>query len=194
MGAIAKRKSENGVVWITLEARQFKSKKVIIPKVKGDGTDLMSIFYANSNHRGKCFKQTTTYVPIFFMLPSILGPIFCDEGWISWELHIMMKSWVDPKDRIVKRPVRPILEWLIWICVKEINEEKSAAETDMSVVTLPSQKLKAWHKLWLDRKIYRWAKAQRVAAPQINVGSEVAASVSMSVSQDKSFFVQGENR
>ena len=33
----------------------------------------------------------------------------------------------NPKDREVKRLVRPILEWMIWNCVKEINEETSYA-------------------------------------------------------------------
>ena len=77
------------------------------------------------------------------MIPSIFGQIFCDEGKISRELKIIMKAWVDPKDRDVKQLVYPILEWLIWSCVKGRNEETSAAETDMSVVTLPSQKLKS---------------------------------------------------
>ena len=76
------------------------------------------------------------------MLPSILGPILCGEEKTSWELHIIMKSWVDPKDKEVKRLVRPILEYLVCICVKGINEDISATEADMTVVTLPSQKLK----------------------------------------------------
>ena len=62
--------------------------------------------------------KKTAYVPIIVMLPKILGPIFCDEEKMSWELHIMVKSWVEPKDREVERLVRPIIEWLIWICVK----------------------------------------------------------------------------
>ena len=59
LGTIGKRVSENDVVWITLQTRQVKWKKVTIPKVKGDGTDLMYIFYANPNHRGKFFKLET---------------------------------------------------------------------------------------------------------------------------------------
>ena len=70
-----------------------------------------------------------------------------------------MKAWVDPKDREVKRFVRLILEWLIWICVKGRNEETSAAETDMSVVTLPNQKLKACQKLRLEGTISNWSEA-----------------------------------
>ena len=46
-------KSENDVVWITLQARQFKWKEVKNPKVKRNGTDAISIFYKNTNHRGK---------------------------------------------------------------------------------------------------------------------------------------------
>ena len=99
MGAIGKRESKNDVVWITLQARQFKWKKLNIPKVKGYGTDLMSIFYSDTNHRGKLLKlgtvqdegKTTTYVPIVFMLPAILGPIFCDEVKTSWELHVIVR-------------------------------------------------------------------------------------------------------
>ena len=76
----------------------------------------------------------------------------------------------------------PILEWLIWSCVKKRKEDKSAAETDMSVVILPSQKLKAWHKLRLEGKIGKWTEAQRVAEPQINEGSAVSAAESLSLS------------
>ena len=72
---------------------------------------------------------------------------------MSWESQIIVKAWVDPKDREVERLVRPILEWLVWRSVKGINEETSSAETYMSVVTLPSQKLKAWQKLRLERTI-----------------------------------------
>ena len=53
LGAIGKMESENDVVWITLKALQFKWKRVNIPKVKGYGTDTMSIFYDNPNHREK---------------------------------------------------------------------------------------------------------------------------------------------
>ena len=178
MGAIGKRESKNDVVWITLQARQFKWKKLNIPKVKGYGTDLMSIFYSDTNHRGKLLKlgtvqdegKTTTYVPIVFMLPAILGPIFCDEVKTSWELHVIVKAWVEPKDMELKRLFCPILEWRIWSCVKGLNEETSAAETDMSVVTLPYQKLKTWQKLRLEGTIGKWPEAQRVAATQINAG------------------------
>ena len=51
LGAIGKRESENDEGWITLQARQFKFEKVIILSVKGYGTELMSIFYSNHNHR-----------------------------------------------------------------------------------------------------------------------------------------------
>ena len=50
LGAFGKRESENDVVCITLQVLQLKWKKVNIPKVNGDGIDLMSIFYANPNH------------------------------------------------------------------------------------------------------------------------------------------------
>ena len=53
LGAFGKMESENDVVWITLKALQFKWKRVNIPKVKGYGTDTMSIFYDNPNHREK---------------------------------------------------------------------------------------------------------------------------------------------
>ena len=51
MGAIGKREYENDVVWTTLQACQFRWKKVNIPKMKGDGTDTMYIFYDNPNNR-----------------------------------------------------------------------------------------------------------------------------------------------
>ena len=87
MGAIGKRESENDVVWITLQARHFRWKKVKIPKLKGDRTDAMSILYDNPNHREIVFKidtvqeigKTTTSVTIVAMLPSIFGPIFYGE-------------------------------------------------------------------------------------------------------------------
>ena len=62
------------------------------------------------------------------MLPAILAPIFCDEEKTSWELHVIVKAWVDPKEREVKQLIRPTLEWLIWICMKGRNEETSATE------------------------------------------------------------------
>ena len=102
---------------------------------------------------------------------------------MAWQLQKIVKPWVDPKDRKVKRIVRPIVEWLIWRCVKGINEDTSATETDMSVVTLPYQKLKSWKKLRLEGKIGKWTESQRVAAPQINEGLAVAAAASLSVSQ-----------
>ena len=83
-------------------------------------------------------------MPIVVMLPSILGPTFCGKEKKSYEFHIIVRAWVEPKDKEVKRIIRPILKWLIWIRVKVRNEYTSDAEKDMSVVTLPSQKLKAW--------------------------------------------------
>ena len=108
--------SEKYVVWITLQACQFKWKRVIVQKVKRDGIDLMSIFYTNTNHREKCFRlytvqekgETTTYVPIVFMLSSILGSIFCGEVNTTWELHRIVKAWVKPKYREVKQTVHHI--------------------------------------------------------------------------------------
>ena len=105
LGAIGKKESENDVVCITLQDRQFKWKKVNIPKVKEYGIDAMSIFYDNPNDRGKFFKldtvqdmgKTTTSVTIVVILPSILFPVFCVEGGTSWKLHSIVKSWVDPK-------------------------------------------------------------------------------------------------
>ena len=104
-------------------------------------------------------------------------------------MHRIVKSWVDPKDSEVKRLVCPILEWLIWSYVKGINQDTSAAETDMNVVTLPSQKLKTWQKMQLEGTIGKWPGAQRVAAPQINALLAVAAAASLSVSQSEIFFV-----
>ena len=77
------------------------------------------------------------------MLPEILGPIFCDEEKKSWDLYRIVKTWVEIKDTKVKRIVSPIIEWLLWSCLKVRNEYTSALETEMIVVTLPSQKLKA---------------------------------------------------
>ena len=51
LGAIGNKESENDLVWIILQAHQFNWKKVNIPKFKGHGTDLMSILYADPNHR-----------------------------------------------------------------------------------------------------------------------------------------------
>ena len=59
MGAIGKRESENDVVWITLQARQFRGEKLNITKVKLYGTDTMSVFYDNNYHREKVFKPFT---------------------------------------------------------------------------------------------------------------------------------------
>ena len=59
------------------------------------------------------------------------------------------------------------------------------------MVTLPSQKFKAWQKLRLEGTIGKWPEAQRVATPQTNAGSVVAATTSMSVSQAEIFFVRG---
>ena len=53
----------------------------------------------------------------------------------------------------------------------------------MIVVTLPSQKLKAWQKMRLEGTIGKWPEAQRVEAPKINSGSAVAVAASISVSQ-----------
>ena len=47
----------------------------------------MTMFYDNHNNREEFFKldtvqyieKTTTPVPIIVMIPSILGPIFCDK-------------------------------------------------------------------------------------------------------------------
>ena len=156
LGAIGKRESENVVVWITLQSLQFNWKNVNIKKVYRDGTYTMSMFYNNPNQRESFFNwhcaghiKTTTNVPIVVMLPSILGPIFGGEEKTLWELHRIMKSWVELKDREAKRLVCPILEWLIWSCVKGINKDKSATETDMTVVTLPHKKLKSWQKMQL---------------------------------------------
>ena len=80
--------SENDVVWITLQARQFNWKRVTITKVEGDDSNLMPIFYTNTNHRETFLKidtvqdkeKTTTDVPIVVMVPAIIGQFFCGEG------------------------------------------------------------------------------------------------------------------
>ena len=77
-------------------------------------------------------EKTTTSVPIFVILPSILGPIFCGEEKTSWGLRRIFKSWVEPKDREVKRLVRSILEWLIWSCVKRGVDAVRAGLLNMS--------------------------------------------------------------
>ena len=84
MGAIGKREPENDVMWITLQAHQFKWKELNIPKGKGDGAHLMSIFYTDPNHRETFLKldtlqdkeKTTTYVPSVDILPASLGLFF----------------------------------------------------------------------------------------------------------------------
>ena len=110
---------------------------------------------------------------------------------MSWELQIFVKAWIDPKDREVKQLILPILERLIWSCMKGRNKETSATKIDMSVVTLQSKKLKSWQRLRLEGTIGKWPEARRVAAHQLNVGSVVAEAASISVSQSKSFFLQG---
>ena len=82
---------------------------------------------------------------------------------------------------------------MIWICAKVRNKEKNAEEKDMSVVTLSSQKLKAWQKLRIEGTIGNWTEAQRVAEPKINEGSAVAAAASISVSQTERFFLRIAN-
>ena len=104
-----------------------------------------------------------------------------------------MKSWVEPTDKEIKWLVCPIRECLIWICVKGRNEYTSAAETDIPVVTLPSQKLKSCQKLRLEGTIGKCTKAQWVATPQINTGLEVAEAALLSVSQTEIFFMRGAN-
>ena len=81
-----------------------------------------------------------------------------------------MKTWVDPRDKEVKRLVCPIHEWMIWSCVKGINEDTSDTETDMTVATLPSKKLKFWQKLRLKGTIGKCPESQRVATRQISTG------------------------
>ena len=68
-------------------------------------------------------------------------------------MHRIVKAWVETKEKEVKRLVYPILELLIWSCVKLINEEISIVETEMNVVTLPSKMLKAWQKMRLEGKL-----------------------------------------
>ena len=60
----------------------------------------------------------------------------------------------------------------------------------MSVVSLPSQKLKSCQKLRLEGKIGKWPEAYRVAAPHINARLVVAAAASLSVSLAKRFFAR----
>ena len=63
----------------------------------------------------------------------------------------------------------------------------------MRLVTLPSQKLKAWQKLRLEGKIWKWLDAQRVTEPQINARSGVSAEALLSVSQAEIIFLWGAN-
>ena len=93
------------------------------------------------------------------------------------------------KGQEAKRLVLPIIESLIWSCVKGRNGDKSATETDTTVVTLPSQKLKSRQKLQLEGTIGKCTEAQMVAAPHINIGSAVAEAAPLSVSYTEGFFV-----
>ena len=77
--------------------------------------------------------------------------------------------------------------------MKGRNEETSATETDMNVVTLTYQKLKAWHKLRFEETIGKWTEAQSVSAPQINAIAAITVVASMSVSHNKIYLVQGAN-
>ena len=86
-------------------------------------------------------------MPIVCMLPAIICSIFCDEEKTSWDLHGIVKAWVEPKYREVKRLVRPILEWLIWSCVNGRNKETSATGTYMSVVTPPPPPIENFESL-----------------------------------------------
>ena len=104
-------------------------------------------------------------------------------------MHRIVKAWVEPKDREVQLPVRPYYLMSDMDMRKGKKQRKNAAEKDMSVVTLSSQKLKAWQKLRIEGKIGNWTEAQRVEAPKINEGSAVAAAASISVSQTESFFL-----
>ena len=123
------------------------------------------------------------------MLPSILGPIICGEGKMSWELHIIVKSWVYPKDKKVKRLVRPILDWMMWSCVKGRNEDTRAKKRH-DRGNHPISRVQILEKIRLEGTIGKWTEAQRVAAPQINAGSEVTAAKSLSVSQSESFLCE----
>ena len=133
-------------------------------------------------------EKTTTYLPIVVILPSILGPILCGEEKTSWELHRIVKSWVDPKDMEVKLLFRAIIDWLIWSCVKGINEDTSAAKTDMNVVTLPSQKLKSYQKLRLEGSIWKVAGITEVGiTPDKSRISSGSSGVIVSVTSRKLF-------
>ena len=77
--------------------------------------------------------------------------------------------------------------------MKGRNEGTSVSETDMTVVNLPYQKLKSWHKLRLEVTILKWTDSQRVAIPQKHTGLTVAAEASLSVSQAEIFFLRGAN-
>ena len=104
-----------------------------------------------------------------------------------------MKAWVETKNREVRRLVHPIIEWLMWRCAEGRNEDTSSLETDMSIVTLPYQKLKGWKKLRFEEQFGKFPEAHRVSAPQINSGSAVAAAASLSVSQAEILFVRCAN-
>ena len=100
---------------------------------------------------------------------------------------------MDPNYRKVKQLVRPILERMIWICMNVRNVEKSAAETDISVVTLPSQKLKAWKKMRLEETILQVAESPEGGRTSYKYGiSGVSSGVNVSVTVRK-IFVRWEN-
>ena len=78
-------------------------------------------------------------------------------------MHRILKSWVKPKYEEVKRLFLPIIDGMIWSCVNGRNEDASATETDMSMLTLTYHKLKYWQKMWLEGTMGKWPEAQRVA-------------------------------
>ena len=199
IGAIGNRETVDDVVWISLQASNFKWKDVEIPIINDDESDTMSTFYNDMKNRDKFFKmddvpadnRMVANIPPVIMLPTLLGPVFADDTKTAWELYVIVKEWVAPRDNEVANLVRPILEWLLWSSLQGRNMNTSLAETKhLSAVTLPSQKLKEWCKLRLEGTLGKWP-VEKTEVVHHNAGAAVAAAASMTPSQAESFFVHG---
>ena len=137
IGAIGNRETVDDVVWISLQASNFKWKDVEIPIINDDESDTMSIFYNDMKNRDKFFKmddvpaddRMVANIPPVIMLPTLLGPVFADDTKTAWELYVIVKEWVAPRDNEVAILVRPILEWLLWSSLQGRNMNTSLAET-----------------------------------------------------------------
>ena len=186
-------------MWISLQAIHFKWKDVEIPIIKDDESDTMSIFYNERKKRNTYFKldnvpaedRMVTNIPQVIMLPTLLGPVFADDTKTAWDLYVIVKEWMAPRDDEVRILVRPILEWLLWSSLQGRNKDTSLAETkNLAAVTLPSQKLKEWMKLRLEGTLGKWP-VDKTEVVHHNAGAAVAAAALMTTSQAESFFVHG---